>query len=252
MRTNTLEVNNISKIYGHKVVLDDLSFSVKKGEFLSLLGPSGCGKTTLLRILMGMVRPDTGSIKMNGNEIIDLPPSKRNMGMVFQNYALFPNMSVYQNIAYALKVRKFTKEEIDKKVKNIISMVGLSEHIYKKPYQLSGGQQQRVALARTLVLEPEIILFDEPMSALDSDIKMVLRKLIKDLQYQLNITMIFVTHDQEEAFALSDRIMVISQSKIIQLDEPKKIYAHPIDDYVKTSIVDRLDEKVRSIEASIR
>lgn len=247
-----LQVDRLNKKYANKTVIEDFSFEVYQGEFLSLLGPSGCGKTTLLRLLIGIERPDSGTITKKGINIIDKTPFERNMGIVFQNYALFPNMNVYQNIAYALKARRKNKKEIDEKVKNIIDLVGLSNHIYKKPNQLSGGQQQRVAIARTLVLDPDIILFDEPMSALDTEIKMKLRALIKELQHKLGITMIYVTHDQEEAFSLSDRIMVINDNKIVQLDTPKNIFYHPSCEYVKEFVVNNLQNKIKLIEESIK
>lgn len=247
-----LKVEMINKKYGNKTVLEDMSFQVNKGEFLSLLGPSGCGKTTLLRLLIGMEYPDSGKILKFGEEITYISPSKRNIGIVFQNYALFPNMTVFENIAYALKCRKFPEDEIKNKTTDIINMVGLEEHAFKKPNQLSGGQQQRVAIARTLVLNPDIILFDEPMSALDANIKLVLRELLKNIQKTYGITMIYVTHDQEEAFALSDRIMVINDSRIEQLDTPSNIYKKPVSNFVKNFVVNHLEQKIKSIEDSIK
>ncbi len=247
-----LRVENLSKKFKAKTVLEEVSFDVMRGEFLSLLGPSGCGKTTILRMLIGIEKPTGGSILKDGKDITDAAPKDRNIGIVFQNYSLFPNMDVYHNISYALQSRKTEKEEIHRKVREIIETVGLEEHIYKKPRQLSGGQQQRVAIARTLVLNPDIILFDEPMSALDAEIKVVLRQQLKEIQKKLKITMIYVTHDQEEAFALSDRIMVINDMKIAQLDTPRQIYHHPADAFVKRFIVDHLDMKVKSIEDSIQ
>lgn len=249
---NILTVDRINKKYGNKIVLEDMSFTVRKGEFLSLLGASGCGKTTLLRLLIGVEFPDSGTITKHDKDITFCSPKDRNIGIVFQNYALFPNMNVYQNIAYSLKSRKVAKEEIDKTVTEIIETVGLSEHAFKKPSQLSGGQQQRVAIARTLVLNPDVILFDEPMSALDADIKLILRKLIKDIQAKYDVTMIYVTHDQEEAFALSDRIMVINDGRIAQLDTPKEIYYNPASEFVKHFVVTHLNEKIQSIEDSIK
>ena len=243
---------NISKKYKTRTVLEDISFDVMQGEFLSLLGPSGCGKTSILRILIGIERPSSGRIYKGGADITDVPPQKRNIGIVFQNYSLFPNMDVYHNIAYALQARKLGKEEIDRKVMEMIETVGLEEHIYKKPKQLSGGQQQRVAIARTLVLNPDVILFDEPMSALDAEIKLALRSQLKEIQKKLNITMVYVTNYQEEAFALSDRIMVINDLRIAQIDTPYRIYHDPADAFVKRFVVDHLDRKVRSIEDSIR
>ena len=247
-----IKAENISKKFKSKAVLEDVSFDVMRGEFLSLLGPSGCGKTTILRMLIGIEKPTSGKILKDGVDITYAPPRDRNIGIVFQNYSLFPNMDVYHNISYALQSRKMGKAEIDKKVREMIETVGLEEHIYKKPKQLSGGQQQRVAIARTLVLNPDIILFDEPMSALDAEIKVVLRSQLKEIQKKLKITMIYVTHDQEEAFALSDRIMVINDMRIAQLDTPYQIYHHPADAFVKRFVVEHLDMKVKSIEDSIQ
>ena len=246
-----IRCEHIGKKFGTKTVLDDISFTVNRGEFLSLLGPSGCGKTTILRMLIGIERPTSGRIVKNEVDITDIPPKDRNIGIVFQNYSLFPNMDVYHNISYALHCRKMGKEEIDFKVKEIIETVGLEDHIYKKPKQLSGGQQQRVAIARTLVLNPDIILFDEPMSALDAEIKVVLRQQLKEIQKKFGITMIYVTHDQEEAFALSDRVMVINDLQIAQLDTPYNIYHYPADQFVRRFVVDHLNQKVRSIEGVI-
>lgn len=252
MAVPIIRAENISKKFKSKTVLEDISFEIIKGEFLSLLGPSGCGKTTILRMLIGIEQPSSGHIFKDGIDITHTAPKDRNIGIVFQNYSLFPNMDVYHNISYALQARKTGKQETDRKVKEIIETVGLGEHIYKKPKQLSGGQQQRVAIARTLVLNPDIILFDEPMSALDAEIKVVLRQQLKEIQKKLKITMVYVTHDQEEAFALSDRIMVINDLKIAQLDTPYNIYHNPADAFVKRFVVDHLDMKVKSIEESIQ
>ncbi|MGM9970428.1 MAG: ABC transporter ATP-binding protein [Anaeroplasma sp.] len=246
-----LKADNIGKKYGNRIILENIYFDVHKGEFLSILGSSGCGKTTLLRILVGIEQPTYGHIYKNGEDVTTKTPFERNIGIVFQNYALFPNMSVYENISYALKVRKFGKKEIKAKVDEIIQLVGLSDHVNKRPSQLSGGQQQRVAIARTLVLNPDIILFDEPMSALDANIKVLLRKELKKIQKTYNITMIYVTHDQEEAFSLSDKIMLIDDNKIVQMDTPANIYHNPKNDFVKSFIVNQLDEKIKSIEDSI-
>lgn len=246
-----ISFENVNKKFKSKTVLEDISFSVNSGEFLSLLGPSGCGKTTILRMLIGIERPTSGRILKDGVDITDTPPRDRNIGIVFQNYSLFPNMDVYHNIAYALQARHLDKNEIDGKVNEIIETVGLEEHVFKKPRQLSGGQQQRVAIARTLVLNPDIILLDEPMSALDAEIKVVLRQQLKEIQKNFQITMIYVTHDQEEAFALSDRIMVLNDLRIAQLDTPYNLYHNPKDPFVKHFVVDHLDLKVRSIESSI-
>lgn len=250
--TAIIRCENINKKFKSKTVLEDISFTINRGEFLSLLGPSGCGKTTILRMLIGIEKPSSGKILKDDVDITCTAPKDRNIGIVFQNYSLFPNMDVYHNISYALQSRKMGKAEIDKKVREIIETVGLEEHIYKKPKQLSGGQQQRVAIARTLVLNPDIILFDEPMSALDAEIKVVLRQQLKDIQKKLKITMVYVTHDQEEAFALSDRIMVLNDLRIAQLDNPYNLYHNPADPFVKRFIVEHLDMKVKSIEDSIK
>jgi len=246
-----IRCENINKKFRYKTILEDVSFEVNRGEFLSILGPSGCGKTTILRMLIGIEKPTSGKIIKDDIDITNTAPKDRNIGIVFQNYSLFPNMDVYHNISYALQAKHLDKGEIDRKVKDIIGIVGLEEHIYKKPKQLSGGQQQRVAIARTLVLNPDTILFDEPMSALDAEIKVILRQQLKDIQKKFKITMIYVTHDQEEAFALSDRIMVLNDLQIAQLDTPYNIYHHPADSFVKRFIVDHLDLKVHSIESSI-
>ena len=242
-----LSIDSLTKKYGNKIILDSFSFDVYKGECLSVLGPSGCGKSTLLRLLVGIEKPTSGHIYKNGIDIIDKSPYERNVGIVFQNYALFPNMNVYQNIAYALSPQRLPKEVVKKRVIDMINMVGLSDHVYKKPKALSGGQQQRVAIARTLITNPDIVLFDEPMSALDASIKISLRKELKDIQKKMNMTIIYVTHDQEEAFALSDRIMVIDGERIAQLDKPSYIYSHPKTPFVKLFITDQINEKINSI-----
>ena len=238
---------NINKKYNGQIVLEDISFDIKEGEFVSILGSSGCGKTTLLKILIGIEKPDTGIILKDDVDITNKKPSERGMGLVFQNYALFPNMSVWKNVAYALKAKGLSKEEVKTTVDNVISVVGLTDFANKKPGKLSGGQQQRVAIARTLALNPDIILFDEPMAALDADIRMSLRKEIKNIQIEFNKTMIYVTHDQEEAFSMSDRIIVMNDNHIAQFDTPNNIYKHPASEFVKKFVVDHLDEKAKAI-----
>ncbi len=250
--TDIIRCEHINKKFRSKTVLEDISFCVHRGEFLSILGPSGCGKTTILRMLIGIEKPTGGRILKNGVDITNTAPKDRNMGIVFQNYSLFPNMDVFHNISYALQSRKMGKEEIDRKVRDMIEITGLEEHVYKKPRQLSGGQQQRVAIARTLVLNPDIVLFDEPMSALDAEIKATLRQQLKAIQKKLKMTMVYVTHDQEEAFALSDRIMVLNDLRIAQLDTPFQLYHHPADPFVRRFIADHLDWKVQSIARSIQ
>lgn len=243
-----LEVSNLTKIYNNKKVLDNISFTVNKGEFLSILGPSGCGKTTLLKILIGIESPTNGKILKDGKNIIKKDASVRNMGIVFQNYALFPNMTVLNNVMYALNLKLKNKDKAREKSLEMLKLVNMMEHINKYPHQLSGGQQQRVAIARTLALTPDIILFDEPMSALDADNRLVLRKEIKNIQKKLKTTMIYITHDQEEAFSMSDRVMVMNNGVIEQIDVPNKIFNNPKNDYVRNFVTNHLIEKVSSIE----
>ena len=243
-----LEIKDLTKVYNKKTVLDNISFDVKNGEFLSILGPSGCGKTTLLKILIGIESSSSGKILKQGEDITNLDPSKRGMGIVFQNYALFPNMTVLNNVMYALNLKLKNKGEAKKQALKMIKVVNMEEHINKYPHELSGGQQQRVAIARTLALNPDIILFDEPMSALDADNRLGLRKELKQIQKKFKTTMIYITHDQEEAFSLSDRVMVMNNGKIEQIDVPNKIFNHPKNDYVRNFVTNHLIEKVSSIE----
>ena len=243
-----LEVKNLTKVYNKKNVINDISFSVNNGEFLSILGPSGCGKTTLLKILIGIEKATSGKIYKNGIDITTLDASKRGMGIVFQNYALFPNMTALENVMYALNLKIKNKIEAKNKSEEMLNMLNMQEHINKYPHELSGGQQQRVAIARTLVLNPDIILFDEPMSALDADNRLYLRKELKNIQKRFKTTMIYITHDQEEAFSLSDRVMVMNNGNIEQIDVPNVIYNSPANEYVKKFVVDHLNEKVSSIE----
>ena len=247
-----LEVRDLYMVWDGKTTLDHVSFDVRDGEFLSILGPSGCGKTTILRILIGLLTPTDGQIFMEGQDITYAPSAKRHMGIVFQNYALFENMTVLGNVEYALKINKATKGEARKRALAMIERMGLSEHIYKKPASLSGGQQQRVAIARTLVLNPDIILFDEPMSALDVETRLSLRRELKELQKEFGTTMIYITHDQEEAFALSDRIMVMSEAKIMQLGTPEEILDEPANEYVKRFVIDNLNTKITSLSRFAR
>ena len=247
-----LAIKNVTKKYNVEV-LQSVSFDLYNNEFLSILGSSGCGKTTLLRCLIGIEKFDSGNILLNNAEdITNYSPKDRHMGIVMQNYALFPNMTVERNISFVLKNKKMNKAEIKKEVDDILEKTGLLEHINKYPNELSGGQQQRVAIARTLVMKPEIILFDEPMSALDASTKIRLRKFIKEIQKLYKISIIYITHDQEEAFALSDRIMVMKDGKVEQIGTPKEIYNSPKTEYIKQFIIDELNEKVRSITENIK
>ncbi len=243
-----LEINNLTKRYEDgKDAVDNVSFTVRDGEFLSVLGPSGCGKTTILRMLIGLTPVTSGTILKDGFDITNLKPADRGMGIVFQNYALFENMTVLGNVEYALKVNKATKDTARSTAMAFIEKMGLTEHINKKPANLSGGQQQRVAIARTLALNPDIILFDEPMSALDIATRLSLRKELKALQAEYKTTMIYITHDQEEAFAMSDRVMVMNKSVIEQIGTPEEILSSPASEYVKMFVVDNLREKIQSL-----
>lgn len=242
-----LKINGLTKHYKSKLALDNVSFSVEDGEFLSILGPSGCGKTTLLRILIGLLTPDSGSILLGGRDITKASPDSREMGIVFQNYALFENMTAKKNVSYAMKFKPDLKPMANERAKELLSLVGLSEHMNKYPSEMSGGQQQRVAIARTLALRPRIILFDEPMSALDVATRLSLRVQLKEIQKSFGTTMIYITHDQEEAFALSDRIMVMGEARIHQLATPEEILASPADNYVKDFVISNLKAKIDSL-----
>lgn len=206
-----LEAKEISKAYGNNEVLRRVSFAVLDGEFFSILGSSGCGKTTLLQILIGVLVPDGGKIFKDGADITALESARRGMGIVFQNYALFDNMTVFKNVSYALKFHGVSNEAAAEKAERMLEIVGLKKFSDKMPGELSGGQQQRVAIARALALEPDIILFDEPLSALDASTRLDIRRELKNIQHMLGTTMIYVTHDQEEAFALSDKIMILNR-----------------------------------------
>ena len=242
-----LQINNLVKQYGGKTILDNISFDVREGEFLSVLGPSGCGKTTLLRILIGISGQTSGSILKDGVDISNLDSSKRGMGIVFQNYALFPTMTVLGNVEYALKFKPEYKRNSREIAMQVIEQVGMLEHADKKIHKLSGGQQQRVAIARTLALKPDIILFDEPLSALDAANRLAMRAEIKRIQKQVNATILYITHDQEEAFTMSDRIMVMSEGTIEQLATPREIYNAPANAYVEHFVVDHLKTKLTDL-----
>ena len=246
-----LEVKNISKTFDTKEAVKDVSFAVDEGEFLSILGPSGCGKTTLLRMLIGLIKPTSGSVWKNGVDITNAAPSSRNMGFVFQNYALFENMTVLQNVEYALRIRKDTRASARNTALKLLEMMGLTEYRDYSPVSLSGGQQQRVAIARTLALNPDTILFDEPMSALDVATRLSLRKELKNIQKEFRTTMIYITHDQEEAFAMSDKILVMDTAVAVQLDTPENIIRNPANEYVKSFVVDNLRIKIDSLSKYI-
>lgn len=247
-----LIVTGISKRYGNNQALKNLSFTVKDGEFLSILGSSGCGKTTLLRVLIGLLPPDSGTVFKDGADITRARPDRRGMGIVFQNYALFENMTVLRNVEYALTIHKETRASARETASRLLRTVGLEEYAGKLPGHLSGGQRQRVAIARTLAMNPDIILFDEPMSALDASTRLTMRRELKNLQASFGATMIYVTHDQEEAFALSDRIMIMERGEIRQLDTPENVCAAPADDYVRAFVLDNLRCKAESLSRFVR
>jgi putative spermidine/putrescine transport system ATP-binding protein len=222
-----LSISHVTKQFGETIVVDDFNLDIEKGEFVSFLGPSGCGKTTTLRMVAGFEIPTSGRITLDGADITDMAPNQRNVGMIFQSYALFPNMTVEQNIGFGLSVRREPKEVISQRVGEMISLINLEKHAHKYPYQLSGGQQQRVSLARALAIHPQVLLLDEPLSALDAKIRVSLRAEIRAIQKKLGITAVFVTHDQEEALSISDRIVVMNAGEMDQVGTPFEIYNFP-------------------------
>ncbi|AEX23792.1 ABC transporter ATP-binding protein [Vibrio sp. EJY3] len=223
---------NLTKRFGDNTVFEDIQFSIEQGEFITLLGPSGCGKSTLLRSLAGLNPVDGGTISVNGEDITHQVPQERGIGMVFQSYALFPNMTVEGNIAFGLKMKKLDADIIQREVAKVIELVDLKGKEKQYPHQLSGGQRQRVALARALVVKPRILLLDEPLSALDAKIRKHLRQQIRDIQKEMNLTTIFVTHDQEEAMIMSDRIFLMNKGEIVQAGTPEEIYTQPANEFV--------------------
>ncbi len=255
--TCKLSIQNISKQYkgsGGDAALNHVSVDVAAGEFLSVLGPSGCGKTTLLRIIAGLLAPSEGRILLDGRDITNALPSQRSLGIVFQNYALFENMTVFDNVVYAARLKakrekSATAAEVKERARELLADLNIAELASKYPCALSGGQMQRVAIARTLILNPDIMLFDEPMSALDIASRLQLRAVIKDIQRKFGTTMIYITHDQEEAFAMSDRIMVMEKAKISQIGTPAEIVSAPANEYVRSFVVDNLRAKIASLGA---
>ncbi|WP_441257963.1 ABC transporter ATP-binding protein [Vibrio sp. Vf1514] len=227
-----VSVQQLTKRFGNNTVFESIQFDIQQGEFITLLGPSGCGKSTLLRSLAGLNPVDSGSIFVGGEEITHAAPQKRGIGMVFQSYALFPNMTVAGNIGFGLKMQGCDKATMAREVAQVIELVALQGKEECYPHQLSGGQRQRVALARALVVKPRILLLDEPLSALDAKIRKHLRQQIRDIQKELNLTTIFVTHDQEEAMTMSDRIFLMHQGKIVQQGSPESIYTQPANEFV--------------------
>jgi putative spermidine/putrescine transport system ATP-binding protein len=231
-----LELEGLSKAFGRAAAVSDVSLSVNQGELVSLLGPSGCGKTTTLRIVAGFELPDRGRVLLDGRDITFLPPERRGIGMVFQGYSLFPNMTAAQNIAYGLRVAYRPAARIRQRVQELLDLIGLREAADRYPHQLSGGMQQRVALARALAIEPRILLLDEPLSALDAKVRIALRAEIRRVQTQLGITALYVTHDQEEALSLSDRVVVMSHGRIEQVGPPEEVYGEPKTEFTASFI----------------
>lgn len=242
-----VQISNLAKRYGEFVAVDNVSLTVGSGEFVTLLGLSGSGKTTTLMAVAGFVEPDAGEIRIEGSDILAQPPERRGLGVVFQNYALFPHMNVFENIAFPLQMRKWQAADIAKAVKRVLSIVSLDAFADRKITALSGGQQQRVALARALVFEPPVLLMDEPLGALDRSLRDQLQTEIKRIQRELGVTVLYVTHDQEEALALSDRIAVMADGKICQLGTPDEIYERPNSAFVASFVGDsnRIDVRLR-------
>jgi len=231
-----LVLTNVRKEFGDVAAVEDFNLAAARGEFVSFLGPSGCGKTTTLRMIAGFEQPTAGTIVLGGTDITYRPPNRRNVGMVFQSYALFPNMTVADNIGFGLKVRGRPRDQIAKRVAELLSLIHLPDRGGRYPWQLSGGQQQRIALARALAIEPEVLLLDEPLSALDAKIRVALRHEIRAIQRQLGITTVYVTHDQEEALSLSDRVVVMSDGRIEQIGTPSEIYNFPATPFVASFV----------------
>ncbi|HSB80433.1 MAG TPA: ABC transporter ATP-binding protein [Candidatus Methylomirabilis sp.] len=243
-----LSLDGLTKRYGALTAVDNVSAAIHRGELVSFVGPSGCGKTTLLRLIGGFLRPDAGSIVLDGENITALPPNRRPTAMVFQNYALFPHLTVAQNIGYALAIRKRPRAEIARRVEELLVLVQLQGINDRRPVELSGGQQQRVALARALSLQPKVLLLDEPLSNLDANLRVQMRAEITRLQRDLQQTVVFVTHDQEEAMSISDRIMVMNQGRILQTGTPTEIYERPATEFVArfVGVVNFLDGSLRA------
>ena len=229
---NDIKLTNLSHSYDKTNVLKDINLTIHEGEFFTLLGPSGCGKTTILRILAGFIEPTEGAIWIGEKDITRIAPEKRNMGVVFQNYALFPNLTVRENIAYGLKVRKVSKAIIKEKCDFYMELASLTEYADRRIHELSGGQQQRVAIARALVIEPQMLLLDEPMSNLDVALRVKMREEIRAIQQKIGITTLFITHDQQEALAISDKIAVMKDGEVLQVGTPTDIYNHPNQEFV--------------------
>lgn len=236
MMAKSLQIKSVMKTFGQTTALEEIHLDIKKGEFVSLLGPSGCGKSTLLRIIAGLDQPTSGGLNVDGADITASSASSRNIGMVFQSYALFPNMTVRKNIEFALKPKKLSKKTRKDKAMHMLQLVGLEALADRTPQQLSGGQQQRVALARALVIEPDFLLLDEPLSALDANVRHQLQQEIRRIHHEFGMTTIMVTHDQDEALTMADRIAVMNNGRIAQYDTPQNVYRYPADSFVASFI----------------
>lgn len=252
MKGSDVTIEGVSKSFGDFKALKDVHLAIKKGEFFSLLGPSGCGKTTLLRIIAGFESPDTGLVSFDGADVLPLPPDKRHANTVFQNYALFPHLSVFENVAFPLRIKKVPPKELQRRVTEYLKLVELDLHAYKKPAQLSGGQKQRVAIARALINEPSVLLLDEPLSALDAKLRQHMLIELDRIHDKIGITFIYVTHDQQEALSVSDRIAVMNQGEVLQVGPPHEIYESPATDFAarfigETNLFDGTVTSVRSL-----
>jgi spermidine/putrescine transport system ATP-binding protein len=250
LKGSDVVVTGVSKFFENFRALNNVNLEIKKGEFFSLLGPSGCGKTTLLRILAGFEQPDNGSVTFDGKDVLPLPPDRRHANTVFQNYALFPHLSVFENVAFSMRLKKAAKDEIERKVGEYLHLVQLEGHAHKKPNQLSGGQKQRVAIARALINEPSVLLLDEPLSALDAKLRQHMLIELDQIHDKIGITFIYVTHDQQEALSVSDRLAVMNQGDVLQIGTPHEIYESPATDFVARFIgeTNLFDANVISVE----
>ena len=255
MKGSDVVIDGVSKSFDSFRALNDVSVSIKKGEFFSLLGPSGCGKTTLLRIIAGFEYPDSGNVTFDGNDILSVPPNKRHANTVFQNYALFPHLSVFENVAFSMRLNKAEKGDVTNKVNEYLRLVQLEGHAHKKPNQLSGGQKQRVAIARALINQPRVLLLDEPLSALDAKLRQHMLIELDEIHDKIGITFIYVTHDQQEALSVSDRLAVMNQGDVLQIGTPHEIYESPATDFVarfigETNLYDAKVVNVGRLQAS--
>ena len=250
MNGSQVKIDHVSKEFGDFIALNDINFTINQGEFFTLLGPSGCGKTTLLRIIAGFENPDDGAVLFDDTNVVGLPPNKRHSNTVFQSYALFPHMTVFENVAFSLRLKKVDNATVEEKVRKYLSLVQLEEHMYKKPNQLSGGQRQRVAIARALINEPKVLLLDEPLSALDAKLRSSLLVELDRLHDKIGITFIFVTHDQREALAVSDRIAIMNKGNVLQIGTPFEVYESPATQFVAQFIgeTNRLESTVVKCE----